>query len=67
MCNYKLDTRSDGNLMLIRMYKLPFLQTNMDELKKAINTEIVLPAYNNSICHKWDICHTAIFNKGIEY
>ena len=31
MCEYKLDTRSHGNLMTIKMYKSLFPQTNMNE------------------------------------
>ena len=36
-CKYKIDTGSDGNLMPIRMYKMLFPHTNINELNKAIN------------------------------
>ena len=46
MCKFKLDTGSNGNLILIRMYKSIFC--NIDDLNKLINKNIVLHAYTNS-------------------
>ena len=54
MCEFKLDTGSDGNLMCIRMYRTLFLQTNINELNEYINKI-------NSVMH------LQYFSKGIEY
>ena len=66
-CLNKLHTGSDGNLMPIRMYKVPFLQTNIDEINKSRNKKIVFCAYNNSCISQMDICHITVLNKCFEY
>ena len=62
MCECKLDTGSGGNVMPIRMYKLHFLQTNIDALNKSIKKETVLCAYNNSFIPQMGLCHIAMIN-----
>ena len=66
MCKFMLDTGNDSsNLMPIRMYKILFLHTNINDLNKSINRKIVLHTYNN-LCIP-QMAHNAVINKGIEY
>ena len=51
---------SNGNLMPIRMYKMPFPQNNIDDLNKSISKKIVLHAYNNSHIPEMMMCSKCI-------
>ena len=42
MYEFKLDTGNNGNLMPFRMYKLLFLQPNINELSKINKLKIML-------------------------
>ena len=59
-CKCKIDTDSDGNLMPIRMYKMLFLHTNVNELN--ISKKIVLHAYNNVCIPQMGISRVTIIN-----
>ena len=37
ICEYKLDTGSDGNKQLIKIYTMLFPHTNINEINKSIN------------------------------
>ena len=41
ICEYKLDTDSDGNLMFIRMYKMLLLHTEINQLNQFIKKSLV--------------------------
>ena len=43
MCELKLDTVGDGNLIPIRMDKMLFLQNNNDESNKSIKKKCCMP------------------------
>ena len=47
MSEFKFETGSNGSLMLMRMYKMLFPKTNINELNKFTNKK-VLHAYNIS-------------------
>ena len=64
-CEYKIDAGSDGNLMPIRLYKMLFLHTNITELKKYIDKEIVLYTYNSSCIPQMGVCRIIIINNSI--
>ena len=57
---YKIDTGNDHNLIPIRMYKMPFLQTNITELNLSTDTNTVLHAYNNSCIPEKRVCRITI-------
>ena len=40
ICEYDLDTGSDGSFMAIRMYKMLFLHTNINELEINRNSVV---------------------------
>ena len=52
--------------MLIRMYRTPFLHTNVIKLKESIE-KIALYAYNNSCIPQMGVGRETIINKTIEY
>ena len=65
-CEHKIGIGSHGNLMLIRMYKMIFPHTDINELHKSIN-KIVLCVYNTSCIPQMGMCKVTIINKGIKY
>ena len=67
MYEFKLDTGSDGNLILMKMYKSFFLCRNNSNINKSIHRKIVLYAYNCSCIPQMDINCIKIVNKGHKY
>ena len=56
MCQVKLDTRNNGYLNPIRMARLPFLQTNNNEL---ISKNLCCTCTTGPAHHKWVHTNTA--------
>ena len=54
MCEYKIGSGSDGNLMPINMFKVLFLNTTIVDFNKSIDIKVVLHTYNN--LHLPEIC-----------
>ena len=53
--------------MSIRMFKALFPNTNVDILKKSIDKNVVLHAYNNSCIPQMGISKIKIINNGIKF
>ena len=67
MYKYKIDTNTDGNFMLIKMFKTIFPHTKITYVNNTMDRKIILHDYNNSCVPQMGVCRVTIINKGIEF
>ena len=68
MCEYKIDAGNNGNIMLIKMFKMFLFKphTTIADLNKCMKKNVVLGAYNNTRMLQRGICKAIITYKGFE-
>ena len=53
-CDYKIGTRSDGNLIPIKKFKLVFPDTTPANLNKSIDKKVFYTHTTAHVYHKWE-------------
>ena len=53
---FKIDTGADGNLMPIRMFAVLFPKVSLDALRRTVNRDVTLFAYNNTPIKQFGTC-----------
>ena len=61
---FKIDTGADGNLMPISMFSKLFSQVSLDALKRTIDRNVTLYAYNNTQIKQYGTCNVKLSFKG---
>ena len=61
---FKIDTGADGNLLPISMFSKLFSQVSLDALKRTIDRNVTLYAYNNIQIKQYRICNVKLSFKG---
>ena len=64
MCEYKIDTVSDDNLISIKMLHS---DTTIEDLNICINKKVVLHRYNNSCIPHIGMCQVTLRDKDIKF
>ena len=61
---FKIDTGADGNLISISMFTKLFSHVSLDTLKRTIDRNVMLYAYNNSQIKQYGTCNVKLRFKG---